>query len=309
MEFFRSDTNFDFIGKWRIFCGISIAAVILSLLLLAVKGVNYGIDFSGGTLVQVLFKDAKPVAEVRGAVSGLGLGDPLIQNFGSPREFLIRVGKFSGAVKGVESQIGEALEKRFGKGSFEVRRTEIVGPQVGEDLRRKAMSSMIFALLGILIYVSLRFEFRQAVASVIALIHDVIVTMGVFALSGKEFNLPIVAAVLTIIGYSLNDTIVIFDRLRENTRFSRRAGLFELCNRSINQTLSRTVLTAGTTLIAVLAFLFLGGDIISDVAFVLAVGIVAGTYSTIYVASPLLLIWPEGLWGRSARGRRNPAKA
>ncbi|MCE2451262.1 MAG: protein translocase subunit SecF, partial [Nitrospinae bacterium] len=159
------------------------------------------------------------------------------------------------------------------------------------------------------IYISFRFQFRQAIASVVALLHDVIITLGVFSLSGKEFTLPIVAAVLTIIGYSLNDTIVVFDRIRENTRASRRAELSGLVNKSINQTLSRTLLTSGTTLVAVLAFLILGGDIISDVAFALAVGIVAGTYSSIYVASPILLAWPEPARRGSRSKRSSAAKA
>ena len=168
---------------------------------------------------------------------------------------------------------------------------------------------MLFALIGILIYISLRFQFRQAIASVVALLHDVVITLGVFSLSGKEFSLPIVAAVLTIIGYSLNDTIVVFDRIRENTRASRRAELSGLVNKSINQTLSRTLITSGTTLAAVLAFLFLGGDVISDVAFALVIGIVAGTYSSIYVASPILLAWPETARGGSRSKKSSTAKA
>ena len=226
----------------------------------------------------------------------------MVQEFGSPREFLIRVEKSLGSTQGVGEMVGIALSKRFGRGSFERRRTESVGPKVGKDLREKALSSMIFALLGILAYVSIRFQFRQAIASVVALLHDVIITMGVFAISGKEFSLPIVAAILTIIGYSLNDTIVVFDRIRENTRLSRRSELSDLINRSINQTLSRTVITSGTTLIAVIAFLVLGGEVISDVAFTLVVGIIVGTYSSVYVASSLLLAWP----GKSAPGKPAP---
>lgn len=302
MEIFRPDAHYDFIGKRNIFTGISIVAVLLSLLLLAVKGINYGIDFTGGTLVQVQFKEAKQIGDVRAAVSVLKLGDTVVQNFGSDREFLIRVEKSIGSTRGVGERIAGAMAEKFGKGSFDIRRTESVGPQVGADLRNKAMSSILFALVGILVYVSFRFQFRQAVASVVALIHDVVITLGVFSLSGKEFTLPIVAALLTIIGYSLNDTIVVFDRIRENTRLSRRSEFSDLINNSVNQTLSRTVLTSGTTLVAVLAFLFLGGEVISDVAFALAVGIIVGTYSSIYVASPLLLVWPSG-------GLRKAAKA
>ena len=294
MQIFRPDINFDFIGKRKFFTGVSAAVVVLSLLLLATVGINYGIDFTGGTLVQVQFKEAKPIGAVRTAVSGLSLGDTVVQNFGSDREFLIRLEKSLGSTQGVGEKVAGAMTKIFGKGSFTMRRTESVGPKVGADLREKAMSSFLFALIGILVYVSFRFQFRQAVASVIALIHDVVITMGVFAISGKEFSLPIVAALLTIVGYSLNDTIVVFDRIRENTRLSRRSEYSDLINSSINQTLSRTVLTSGTTLVAVLAFLFLGGKVISDVAFTLVVGIVVGTYSSVYVASPLLLVWPSG---------------
>jgi preprotein translocase subunit SecF len=310
MQIFRPDTNFDFIGKWRLFAGVSGGAVAVSILLLAAVGLNMGIDFTGGTLVQIQFNKAQPIGDVRGAVSALSLGDVVVQNFGSDREFLIRVEKSLGSTRGVGELVAGTLSNKFGSGSFEVRRTESVGPKVGADLREKAMSSMIFALVGILLYVSFRFQFRQAVAAVIALLHDVIVTMGVFVISGKEFSLPIVAALLTIIGYSLNDTIVVFDRIRENTRLSRRSEFSALINRSVNQTLSRTVLTSGTTLVAVIAFLVLGGEVIADVAFTLVVGIIAGTYSSVYIASPLLLAWPGKGAGKSSRaGKKSAAKA
>lgn len=309
MEIIRPGASFDIIGKTRIFVGLSSAVVAISLLLLLTKGINYGIDFTGGTLVQAQFQTARPIGEIRSAVAALSLGDTVIQNFGSDREFLIRVERSSGDIKGVESVVKDALLKRFGEGAFVMRRTEMVGPKVGADLRQKAISSMVFALIGILAYVSFRFQFRQAVASVVALLHDVVITLGVFSLSGKEFSLPIVAALLTIVGYSLNDTIVVFDRIRENTRASRRTELRALVNRSINQTLSRTLLTSGTTFVAVMAFLFLGGDVISDVAFALAVGIVAGTYSSIYVASPILLAWPEGARRGARRQKGSAAKA
>lgn len=303
MQIFRPDSHYDFIGKRHIFTGVSFGAVILSALLLLTVGINYGIDFTGGTLVQVQFKEAKPIGQVRAAVSELSLGDTVVQNFGSDREFLIRMEKSLGSTEGVGERVAGAMTKTFGKDSFVIRRTESVGPKVGADLREKALSSILFALLGILVYVSFRFQFRQAVASVIALVHDVVVTLGVFSISGKEFSLPIVAALLTIIGYSLNDTIVVFDRIRENTRLSRRSEFSELINNSVNQTLSRTVLTSGTTLVAVLAFLFLGGEVISDVAFTLVIGIVVGTYSSIYVASPLLLAWPAGGLKTTARSK------
>ena len=310
MEFFKPDLNFDFVGKRRIFVGISCAAVLLSVLLLAVRGLNYGIDFVGGTIVQVAFKEKKPIADIRKVVSGLSLGDAVIQEFGSDREFLIRVEKLKGGIEAVDKRITKILEQSFGKGSFEMRRTESVGPQVGDDLKRKAMSSVVFAWLGILIYVGIRFRFVPAAASIIALIHDVIITMGALALTGKEFNLPVVAAILTIIGYSINDTIVVFDRIRENTRLSRRSELGEVINASINQTLSRTILTGGTTLLTVVVFLFLGGEVISDFAFTLLIGILVGTYSSIYVASPILLAFPGYSGGTIApRRKKAPARA
>ena len=289
MQLIRPDINLDFVGKRKIFLMFSLSLIVLSILVLFSKGMNYGIDFTGGTLVQVQFNKKINISKLRTSFKPLPLGDTVIQNFGSEREFLIRVQKSSRSTKGLENNIKIAIENNFGKDSFKIRRTEMVGPKVGADLRNKALSSMFFALIGILIYVSFRFRFRQAIASVIALIHDVLITVAVFSFSGKEFSLPIVAAVLTIIGYSLNDTIVVFDRIRENNLRSRRQGFFEVVNMSINQTLSRTILTSGTTLVAVLAFLFLGGEIISDVAFTLVVGIIAGTYSSIYVASSFLL--------------------
>ena len=307
MQIFRPDTNFDFIGKWKGFAAASGVAVVLSLVLLASVGINMGIDFMGGTLVQVQFKGTQPIGKVRSAAASLSLGDTVVQNFGSDKEFLIRVEKSIGSTRGVGERVAGALAKSFGKGSFDVRRTESVGPQIGRDLREKALSSMLFALLGILIYVSIRFQFRQAVAAVIALLHDVIITLGVFSISGKEFSLPIVAALLTIVGYSLNDTIVVFDRIRENTRLSRRSEFADLINQSVNQTLSRTVLTSGTTLVAVLAFLFLGGEVIADVAFTLVVGVIAGTYSSVYIASPLLLVWSKR--SKSGSGKKSAAKA
>ena len=309
MEIISPNTNLNFIGKQRTFVGLSAAAVLLSFLLIGIKGINYGIDFTGGTLVQILFQKERAIGEVREVISSLAFGDTVVQNFGSPREFLVRVEKSVGSIEGVGEKITAALKDRFGNGTFEIRRTESVGPKVGADLRQKAVSSMFFALIGILIYVSLRFQIREAVASVIALLHDVVITLGVFSLSGKEFSLPIVAAILTIIGYSLNDTIVVFDRIRENTRLSRRAEFPKLINTSLNQTLSRTILTSGTTLVAVLAFLFLGGKVISDVAFTLVVGIVAGTYSSVFVASPILLAWPAGGGKTKPRRKETSVKA
>jgi preprotein translocase subunit SecF len=303
MEIIRPDASFDIIGKIKLFVGVSTAFVLLSLLLLMTKGINYGIDFTGGTLVQVQFKEAKPIGDVRSALAGLSLGDTVIQNFGSEREFLIRVEKSSGDIKGVESVVRTALIKKFGKEAFEMRRTEMVGPKVGADLRQKALSSMLFALIGILIYISFRFQFRQAIASVVALLHDVIITLGVFSLSGKEFSLPIVAAVLTIIGYSLNDTIVVFDRIRENVVRHPDRDLGALVNLSIMESMGRSLNTSLTTLFVLIAMLLIGGPSIRELLLCLAIGAVAGTYSSIFIASQFLVMWDRGeirRFGRSA---------
>ncbi|MDO9515649.1 MAG: protein translocase subunit SecF, partial [Syntrophales bacterium] len=188
-------------------------------------------------------------------------------------------------------RITEALSTSYGREDFEIRRIEVVGPKVGSDLRQKGLLAMLYAVIGILLYVTWRFELRYAVGAIVALIHDVVITVGVFSILGKEFTLPIIAALLTIIGYSLNDTIVVYDRMRENIKGARNQPLKEVINSSVNQTLSRTVLTSGTTLLVVLALFFLGGAVIHDFAFALLVGIVVGTYSSIFVASPTVLVW------------------
>jgi preprotein translocase subunit SecF len=194
-------------------------------------------------------------------------------------------------VEGLEGGIIKALEPIFGEGSIDLRRTEVVGPQVGAALRKQATLAIVYALVGILFYITIRFEFRFAVAAIVALVHDVMITMGAFAVTQKELSLPVIAAFLTIVGYSLNDTIVVFDRIRENLKAYRREGYEEVVNRSINETLSRTLLTSLTTMIVVLALFFLGGEVIHDFAFALLVGVVVGTYSSIFVASPVLIFW------------------
>ncbi|MFQ6111131.1 MAG: protein translocase subunit SecF [Nitrospinota bacterium] len=292
MRIFSSEANYDFVGKRRLCFFLSAAVILVGLVSWLVRGgLNYGIDFAGGTLVQVRFEREVPVGTIRRALGGLALGDTLVQNFGDPREVLIRVERTAETLEGLAAKIKEALSRHIGT-PFEVRRTEAVGPQVGKDLRRKALLSVFYAMIGIVIYITLRFQFKYAVAAIIALIHDVLITIGVFSLVDKEFSLPIVAALLAIIGYSLNDTIVVFDRIRENTRLIRRTSLESIINTSINHTLSRTILTSGTTLLAVGAFYALGSEVIRDFAFALLVGIVVGTYSSIYIASPILIAWP-----------------
>ncbi len=296
MQFFNPDANVNFIGIRKhtlILSGVAILVGLVSLL--ARGGPNYGIDFLGGTMVQLRFKSPQTIGIVREAMEGLNVGETVVQEFGDPREVLIRVEKSSAEVKELSSQIQKAMAEAFGgKDAFEVRRVETVGPTVGADLRRKALLAVLYSMVGILIYITWRFEFRFAVAAIAALAHDVLITIAAFSVMNLEFTLPVVAAILTIIGYSLNDTIVVFDRIRENLRNLRKETIFDLINISINQTISRTILTSGTTLMVVLALYFLGGEVIRGFAFALLIGVLAGTYSSIYIAAPIILAWTPG---------------
>lgn len=308
MEFIKPGTTFDFLGRRKIAFAVSAVLITLGLAAAGVRGLNYGIDFAGGTLVELKMPRAVDIQEVRSALKGIGMGDSIIQHYGSEDEVLIRMMRASSGVEGFEGEIIKTLEPIFGEGSIELRRTEVVGPQVGAALRKQATLAVVYALIGILIYITVRFEFRFAVAAIIALVHDVMITLGAFALTNKELSLPVVAAFLTIVGYSLNDTIVVFDRIRENLKVFRREGYEVVVNRSINETLSRTLLTSLTTMIVVVALFFLGGEVIHDFAFALLVGVVVGTYSSIFVASPVLIFWQRLMpskkrlaVGRSAR--------
>ncbi|RLA96448.1 MAG: protein translocase subunit SecF [Deltaproteobacteria bacterium] len=299
MDFIPPGTRIDFVGKRRYALLLSlllIGAGLLSLLLHG--GPRYGIDFAGGTLVQVKFSKAVGLKEIRKALQGLGFGDAVLQPFGQEGEFLIRMKRTTGELRGLSARIEEAFRKQFGEGTFEIRRVEMVGPKVGRDLRVKGLKAIIFALVGILLYISWRFEFRFALGAVAALIHDVLVTVGIFSMTNREISLPVVAALLTIVGYSLNDTIVVYDRIRENMR-KVQGVLEEVINRSINETLSRTILTSLTTLIVVVVLFLIGGGIVRDFAFALIVGVIVGTYSSIYIASPLVI----SLERRTKRGR------
>jgi SecD/SecF fusion protein len=287
LQFFRQP-NIPFVKMRKVAYAVSILVIAAGMTLFVQRGAkNYGVDFTGGTLQQFEFTEVVPVAEVRNVLSRIGLGESAIQRFGEGKEIIIR--SFGGKTE----EIISGLRENFGSESFEVMRVEAVGPAVGEDLRRAAIKALIFAMIGICLYISFRFEFRFAITAIIALIHDVLVSLGMIALTGREISLPVIAALLTIIGYSINDTIVLFDRIREDRKFMRKAGQEEIINTSINQTLSRTVLTSLTTLLVVLALFFFGGKVINDFSFVLLVGVLVGTYSSIFIASPLLIDWPS----------------
>jgi preprotein translocase subunit SecF len=294
MELIRPGLNIDFIGKRKIAFMISALLILLSLGSLAFKGLNFGIDFTGGTLVEVKFDKAPKIADVRAAISPIGFGNAIIQEFGAPEEILIRVqNKDAENSSAISTAILDALSETFSADAIEMRRVEFVGPQVGEELTRAGIMAVLIAMLAILVYVTFRFQFRFALGADAALLHDITIVLGLFALTGKEFTLPVIAALLTVIGYSLNDTIVVFDRIRENFEANRERKTPEdettIVNNSLNQTLARTLMTSITTLLVVLALFFLGGEVIHDFAFALIVGIFVGTYSSIYVASPVMM--------------------
>jgi len=254
-------------------------------------GLKYGIDFAGGTLIQLKFKTPPDIEVIRDGLKTIALGESTIQEFGSKRDILIRIQRSEEKLEAVGSKVRDSLGEKFNKEDITIERVEMVGPKVGRDLREKAFLSILYAVIGIVIYISWRFELQYAIAAIIALAHDVLVTLGAFSILDKEFTLVIVAAFLAIIGYSLNDTIVVFDRIRENLRRRGKNTLVQTINASINQTLSRTLLTSGTTLMVVMALFFFGGEIIHDFSFALLVGILVGTYSSIFIASVFLVYW------------------
>lgn len=294
MEIFKRQTEFDFMGKKQTAIRLSAILILIGIVSVIIHGgLKYGIDFAGGTLVQLKFEKPPAIEEIRDGLKTIGLGDSTIQEFGSKNHILIRVQRSEEKLEEVGTQVKNSLAGKFNSEAIVVERVEMVGPKVGRDLREKAVLSIIYAIIGIVIYISWRFELQYAIAAIIALIHDVLVTMGAFSLYDKEFTLVIVAAFLTIIGYSLNDTIVVFDRIRENMRRKGKTPLVEVINNSINQTLSRTILTSGTTLLVVVALFFLGGEIIHDFSFALLIGVIVGTYSSVFIASVFLVYWAE----------------
>lgn len=287
MKFFKEKPNFDLMGKKNLAAGLSILMVLLSLGAFLTKGISYGIDFKGGTLIQVQFPQEPDLAKLRSLFSERIDGSVAITNFGDAEnhEVLITLPQDAfEANANVSSQVKAVFEAEFPE--YDIRRVESVGAKVGDQLKEKAMNAGLFALIGILVYVGVRFHWRFGVGAVVALFHDVTITMGVFILFDKEFTLTIVAAVLTIIGYSLNDTIVVFDRVRENFAKMPKTPVLEVINRSINESLSRTILTSLTTFLVVGALFLFGGEIIHDFCFTMIIGLIVGTYSSIFVASP-----------------------
>ncbi len=307
MELFRS-VNIDWLGKKWYFLGFSLIFSVAGIISMGMhwhkigSPVPLGVDFQGGTQVQVQFQNAPDVNAIRKATDAAGIKDAHIVTYDAPekREMLISVPEQSDAsVDASRAAIEGALRDHYNN-PFKVNKVESVGPTVGHQLEKQAGLATLYSLIGMLIYLWFRFELIYGVAAVVAVFHDTLITVGFFALFDKEVSLTVIAAILTLVGYSMNDTIVVFDRIRENLRLSRREGLTEVVNRSINQTLSRTVLTSGLTFLTVLALFIFGGQVLHNFSFALVVGILIGTYSSIAVAAPMLVAYQD--W-RASRGK------
>ena len=299
------DTNYDFIKWWRWAAGLTAAFILLGLASFAFRGsVNRSIEFTGGTLMQLQFTKSVDAGRIRSTLDAAGISGAEIQQFGSDNEFTVRaqnraeVAQQAVGAESVAQRVQAALTKEFGADAYKVVRTEAVGPRVGEELSRNAAIAMLLASLVTLVYLAIRFEWRFGVAAVLSTAHDVLVTLAFIKLLHVEVSLTVVAAILTLLGYSGNDTIIIFDRVRENLKKDRKSPLYDVLNRSINETLPRSVLTHATTLAATLALLFFAGEVLRPFAIVMAFGIFVATFSSIYVASPLLL-WIEHKWPRT----------
>jgi preprotein translocase subunit SecF len=303
------DPKIDFMGKRRMWVGISVSLIVVSLIILGTKGIHRGIEFQGGAEVQLQYAATPDVGAVRAALGSAGFSGSIVTTIGKPeeREVYVRVPLVPGAKdQDLAPRVVAALKTAQGADAFVVRSQSYIGPTVGRELVKKALWAVLGSMAGMLVYLWIRFEFQWGLAAVIALVHDTIITLGLFSLFGYEMSLPVVAAFLTLVGYSVNDTVVIFDRIRENMK--AKGGIVtnfpDMINTSMNQTLSRTILTSFLTWI-VCAFLFaLGGPALRDFSFVMVVGIVVGTYSSIYIAPPFLVVWQEWL---SARAKAKPA--
>jgi preprotein translocase subunit SecF len=310
IEIFRNP-NYNFIGNRRWAYLLSGLITLVAIVSLAVQGLRYDIDFTGGTLVQVRFEKIPTVAAIRKALGHIGMGESIIQEFGSTNEFIIRAPLTGTSSQELTKRVDAALGQEPSLGKAEIRRVEFVGPQVGKELQWQAIYAVLFGLAGILLYIALRFDFKGGVAAVVAVFHDVLVCLGAVSVTHREFSLPVLAALLTIIGYSVNDTIVAYDRLRENRGKSSARGrpFATQMNDAVNQTLSRTILTALTVFFTTAILLAFGGKTLEDFAFVLFVGVITGTYSTTYVAAALVVDWTRYVENRTSARKKTVAKA
>jgi len=292
MEIIKPNVNIPFV-RFMKYAGIISGVLFVASLgaFLAHRGLIYGIDFAGGTVAEVKFTRPVGIAEVRDALKETDLGGSEIKHFGGQDAILISTEVSTGDLGGIESRVRESLDPVFGSDGYTVERLEMVGPKVGADLRRKGLRAVLLSCGLMLAYITWRFEFKFALGGILALIHDIVIALGVFTLFGRTFTLPVLAAVLTLAGYSINDSIVVFDRIRENIRRGAAKSLPETINLAINQTLSRTILTSFTVVIVLAALIVYGGEIIKDFSLILLLGVVVGTYSSVFIASPLLLLW------------------
>jgi len=290
MKILNHKTSIDFMSRRNIALIFSAVLIIISILSLSIRGLNFGLDFTGGTLIEVGYPSAPDTSKVRANLAAAGF-ESLVQTFGAATDIVVRIppGDIEESSAELSTRVLAALSEGV-EGEIEMRRVEFVGPQVGDELAEQGILAVIYAMVGVFLYVMFRFQWRFSVGAVAALLHDVIITMGIISLVHIEFDLTVVAAILAVVGYSLNDTIVVFDRIRENFPRYRKRQPVEVVNTSINETLSRTLMTSGTTLLVLLALFYFGGEIIHGFAFALIVGIVVGTYSSIYVASTALLM-------------------
>jgi preprotein translocase subunit SecF len=307
------DTKIDFIRLWRWALVFILLLILPAGAMIIASGFNYSIEFTGGTLMQVQFRQPVDIGEVRATLSDAGLPGVELSTFGSQRELIIRaqdtreVQQQASGAESIAHRVSQALTAKYGNGSYTMVRTEAVGPKVGGELRRQASVALLIAFGLTLVYLAWRFEWRFGLAAVLATVHDIIATLAFMKYMNLEISLFVVGAILTVIGYSMNDKVVVFDRVRENLRSTKGETLYQLLNRSVNETLPRTVMTGSTTLACLLALLIFGGEVIRPFAWVLTFGIIIGTFSSIYVASPLLLLierrWPRPAGQTIAKGR------
>jgi preprotein translocase subunit SecF len=308
VEFIKQNININFVGKIWYALTLSWTLIIIGIVSLVVHGgPHYSIDFKGGTLFQVRFVQSVSAGDIRQVVKDMGIEAGSVQNFGDEgqKEYLINIESKVEDLEQFSDQFRTALEAKFGKDSFEIRRTEAVGPKVGKDLRQKALMAVALSCIGMLIYIWFRFEFRFGLGAILGLIHDVLITMGALSITNTPIDLSVVAALLTIVGYSVNDTIIVCDRIRENMPKMTKKPLREVINISVNQTLSRTILTVSTVLMATLALFIFGGGVIHDFAFTMLVGTITGTYSSIFVACPVVIFWEKIFAKKGSPGRRS----
>jgi len=310
MELFKKTTHIDFLSRRRIAYALSLLLILASFASLALRGLNFGIDFTGGTLVELGYASDVDLGGVRQTLAANGYDGAIVQHFGTARDVLIRLAPRADVSSAdLSTEVVRTLQQAA-DGTVELRRVEFVGPQVGDELTEAGGLAMLYALAGILIYVGFRFRFTFALGAIVASLHDILLTVVFLTWAGYDLTLNVIAALLAISGYSVNDTIVVFDRVRENQRQMRREPLDEIVNKSVNQTISRTIITAGTTLLAVLALLIFGGEVLRGFALTMVIGVIVGTYSTVFIAAAIAIILSRRPASAQVQGRaQGSAKA